>query len=97
MNRDDILVRLRQLQPELKERFAVERIGLFGSAARDTLGENSDIDLLVAFRGRATLDRYFGLKQFLETALARRIDLVTERGLKPLARASVEQDLIHVS
>jgi predicted nucleotidyltransferase len=96
MNREGILEQLRRLRPEMVDRFAVERIGLFGSAARDALREDSDIDVLVAFRGRATLDAYFGLKSYLEEALGHPVDLVTERGLKPLARASVEQDLIRV-
>ncbi|MBK1732272.1 nucleotidyltransferase family protein [Thiococcus pfennigii] len=95
-SRDSILEQLRRLRPELTDRFAVERIALFGSAARDMLRDDSDIDLLVTFRGRATLDGYFGLKGYLEQALGQPVDLVTERGLKPLARASVEQDLIRV-
>jgi uncharacterized protein len=96
LDRQGILQRLRVLRPEIAERFEVDRIGLFGSAARDALTEDSDIDLLVAFRGRATLDGYFGLKGYLEQALGHRVDLVTERGLKPLARASIERDLIRV-
>lgn len=96
MNRDSILEQLQRLRPELTQRFAVERIALFGSAARDLLREDSDIDLLVAFTGRATLDGYFGLKRYLEQALGHPVDLVTERGLKPLARASVEREMIRV-
>ena len=96
IDRRSILERIQQLRPELTERFAVERIALFGSAARDALREDSDIDLLVAFSGRATLDGYVGLKGYLEQALGHPVDLVTERGLKPLARASVERDLIRV-
>lgn len=95
-DRAAILERLRRLRPEMERRFGVERIGLFGSAARGTLSDASDIDLLVAFRGKGTLDGYFDLKGYLEQALGRPVDLVTERGLKPLARASVERDLIRV-
>jgi uncharacterized protein len=95
-DRNDILDQLSRLRPEIEALFAVEQIGLFGSAARDALREDSDIDVLVTFRGRATLDGYFGLKSYLEEALGRPVDLVTERGLKPLARASVERDLIRV-
>ena len=50
-DRATILERLRRLRPEMERRFGVERIGLFGSAARGTLSDASDIDLLVAFRG----------------------------------------------
>jgi len=96
LDREAILRQLRRLRPEIADRFGVERIGLFGSAARDALRDDSDIDVLVSFRGPATLDGYFGLKGFLEEALGHPVDLVTERGLKPLARASVERDLIRV-
>ncbi|MCF7992858.1 MAG: nucleotidyltransferase family protein [Thiohalocapsa sp.] len=96
IDRESILRQLRRLRPEIADRFGVERIALFGSAARDALRNDSDIDVLVSFRGPATLDGYFGLKGFLEDALGHPVDLVTERGLKALARASVERDLIRV-
>ena len=62
MKRDDILSRLRERRREIAERFGVERVGLFGSAARDELREDSDVDVLVSFRGHATFDGYMGLK-----------------------------------
>lgn len=96
MNRDDILNRLRQRRREIANRFAVERLGLFGSAARDELRDDSDVDVLVAFHGRATLDGYIGLKTYLEDLFGRKVDLVTETGLKPRAKSHVERDLIRV-
>jgi predicted nucleotidyltransferase len=70
---------------------------LFGSAARDEMGEGSDVDVLVEFEGPATFRGYFDLKDYLETLLGRTVDLVTERGLKPRARRHVERDLIRVA
>jgi len=96
MTRNDILTQLSDRRREIASRFEVERLGLFGSAARDELRDDSDVDLLVSFRGRATLDGYVGLKTYLEGLLGRKVDLVTESGLKPRARAHVEQDLIRV-
>ena len=57
----------------------------------------SDVDLLVEFEGPATYDRYFGLRDHLETLLGRKVDLVTEQGLKPRARRHVERDLVRVA
>ena len=68
-----------------------------GSAARDELRDESDIDVLVEFERAATFDGYFDLKEFLEQLLGRRVDLVTEKGLKPRARRHVEKDLIRVA
>ena len=70
---------------------------LFGSAARDQLRPDSDIDVLVDFDGPATFDRYFGLKDRLEQAFGRPVDLVTSRGLKPRARAQVEREMVRVA
>lgn len=96
MNRNDILSHLRERRWEIANRFAVERLGLFGSAARDELRDDSDVDVLVAFRGKATLDSYISLKTYLEELLGRKVDLVTETGLKPRAKSHVERDLIRV-
>jgi predicted nucleotidyltransferase len=96
MKRDDILNRLHDRRREISDRFAVDNLGLFGSAARDKLRDDSDVDVLVSFRGRATFDGYMGLKSYLEELFGRKVDLVTEKGLKPRARSHVERDLIRV-
>ncbi|HEX7705621.1 MAG TPA: nucleotidyltransferase family protein [Thermoanaerobaculia bacterium] len=97
MERKIVIDLLRAHLPELKERYAVQRLSLFGSAARDELRPDSDIDVLVAFEGQATYERYVGLRDHLEQMLGRRVDLVTERGLKPRARSVVEKDLVRVA
>ena len=96
MSRKQILALLGERRQELATRFAVKRLGLFGSAARDELRDGSDIDLLVEFEGPATFEGYFGLKDHLEALLGGPVDLVTERGLKPRARRNVEKDLVGV-
>lgn len=97
MSRSTILQLLTEELPKLRERYAVSRLALFGSAARDELRPDSDVDVLVAFEGGATFDRYFELRGHLEQLLGRRVDLVTERGLKPRARMYVERDLVRVA
>ena len=96
-HRDDILALLLLHSQTVAERFGASRLALFGSAARDQLHDDSDVDVLVEFVGTATYDAYFGLKSYLEQLLGRRIDLVTEAGLKPRARQSVARDLIRVA
>src|SRR5436305_11813068 len=97
MNRSAILQLLSDHAAEIRERFGTQMIALFGSAARDELRDDSDIDVLVAFDGGSTYERYFGLRDYLEALLQRRVDLVTEQGLKPRARRHVERDLIRVA
>ncbi len=97
MDRNAVLEVLRERREELHSRFAAKHIALFGSAARDELRADSDIDILVEFEGPATFDGYFELKDYLERVLGRPVDLVTEKGLKPRARRHVEKDLVRVA
>jgi predicted nucleotidyltransferase len=97
MTRDRVLAILREQRPLIAQRFRTRELALFGSAARDELRSDSDIDILVDFDGPATVDGYFGLKDYLEEVLQRPVDLVTASGLKPRARLQVERDLIRVT
>ncbi|MGD9603339.1 MAG: nucleotidyltransferase family protein [Gammaproteobacteria bacterium] len=97
MDKAAILETLSRHRGEIMARFGAKHISLFGSAARDELRDESDIDVLVEFERAATYDGYFGLKDYLEGLLGRPVDLVTEKGLKPRARSHVEKDLIRVA
>ncbi len=97
LNRASILALLHERQRDIAMRFGAAGLGLFGSAARDELGPDSDVDVLVEFDGPATYDGYFGLKDYLERLLDKPVDLVTSKGLKPRARQQIEQDLIRVA
>ena len=97
MNRAIILTLLNQHRDEFLNRFGAKHLALFGSAARDELRDDSDIDVLVEFDGPATFDRYMDLKFYLETLVARPVDLVTRDAVKPRLRPIIERDLIDVA
>ena len=67
-------------------RHGVERIDLFGSAAGEGFDVGrSDLDFIVSFERTDPLDlldRYFGLKEDLESLFGRGVDLVTEGALR---------------
>lgn len=66
MNREHALDLLRRSKSELQARFGVTRLALFGSTARDAARSDSDVDVLVAFDGPATSQRFFGVQFYLE-------------------------------
>ena len=79
----------------LCRQFRVERLELFGSAAKGTFQpDSSDVDFLVTFadaRPGTYADRYLGLLLALEQLFQREIDLVTERSIRnPYFRKAVE-------
>lgn len=96
MNRRQVLEVLSRSKPELRARFALSRLALFGSFARDTADDDSDVDVIVEFDGPATSDRFFGVQFYLEDILGRPVDLVTETALKPRLRPFIEEDRVNV-
>lgn len=96
MNRHRALELLKQSKPELKARFGVTRLALFGSTARDARNLGSDVDVLVAFDGPATSKRYFGVQFYLEDLLDCPVDLVTEKALRPELRPFIEHERVNV-
>jgi predicted nucleotidyltransferase len=96
MNRDQTLASLASCKAELARRFNVTRLSLFGSTVRGTNRSDSDVDILVAFDGPATSARYFGVQFYLEDLLNRRVDLVTEKALRPELRPYIEREAISV-
>lgn len=57
---DNFLEDLKSILPELKERYGVTQLGIFGSYIRGEQTANSDLDLLVEFEP----ERRFGLLTF---------------------------------
>ncbi len=96
MNRARVLELLKQSKPMLTARYAMTRLTLFGSTARDAARGGNDIDILVAFDGPATSERYFGVLFHLEDLLGVPVDLVTEKALRPELRPFIENEAVDV-
>ncbi|HNV81270.1 MAG TPA: nucleotidyltransferase family protein [Tenuifilaceae bacterium] len=78
---NDILDKLRELKPVLREDYAVKEIGLFGSFTDNTFTEKSDIDIIVELE-KPIGWKFFTLEMFLETTFGRKVDLVTKNALR---------------
>jgi hypothetical protein len=64
--------------------YGIKRIGIFGSFARSSQNNKSDIDVLVEFYPEEkSFDNYMELKFFLEKLLRRKVDLVIKDAIKP--------------
>lgn len=96
MRREQVIKMLDAHKATLSERFGVMDLALFGSTARDTAGEGSDVDILVSSDGPAHSKRHFGVQFYLEDLLGSPVDLVTDTALGPELRPYVEKEAIHV-
>jgi hypothetical protein len=91
---DRFIRRLRNVLPEIKSRFGVRRIGLFGSTVRGDANPASDIDVLVEF-DEPTFDRYMDLKFYLEDLFGKPCDLVLSDVLKEGVRGSALREVVY--
>jgi hypothetical protein len=92
--RDELLRLLHQHRTTLRERFAVRRIGLFGSAVHGQTRPGSDVDVLVEFE-HPTFDHYMELKFFLEDLFQAPVDLVLADSLKPRIKPRVLAETVY--
>jgi len=71
-----------------------ERIGIFGSFARQEENADSDIDILVKFKKTISLLDLVRIHRELTALLGKKVDLVTEQALKnKRIRKSIYNDL----
>lgn len=96
MNRSRALELLTQSKPILATRYGVTHLALFGSTVRNAARSDSDIDILVAFDGPATSERYFGVQFYLEDLFGSPVDLVTHKALRAELRPFIEKEAVHV-
>ncbi|UCE17575.1 MAG: nucleotidyltransferase family protein [Gemmatimonadota bacterium] len=92
--REKILRKLDALKPELKARFNVREIGLFGSFVREEEMETSDIDILVEFEKPIGFFKFMELEEYLELQLKRKVDLVSKKALKPFIGQYILEEVI---
>jgi predicted nucleotidyltransferase len=89
MSIDELFKEKRQDILRIAARHGAQSVRVFGSAALDQAGPESDIDILVEFKpGHTLLDRV-ELMQDLEDLLGRKVDVVTEQALHHLIRHKV--------
>lgn len=80
---DEVLQRLRAMQPTLRERYPIRSMGVFGSYARGEQRADSDVDVLVELGDKLDLVAFAGLQLELSDALGSPVDLVERQALRP--------------
>jgi len=89
MGIQEILKDRRDAILEVARRHGAHTIRVFGSVARGEADSESDVDFLVDLEpGRSVFDQG-GLLIDLQNLLGRKVDVVTEAGLRPRIRARV--------
>jgi len=84
----------------LCQQYHVRRLEIFGSAATESMNEQSDIDFILEFNEGAKKNlfyNYFGLKEKLELLLKRKNDLVMSGAIRnPYFKKSIEKTRLNI-
>jgi predicted nucleotidyltransferase len=96
MHRAEVIDRLRT-HAEAIRAFGVTELYLYGSAARDEVGAESDIDLFVDVDyDRFGFVAFMDLREFMRNVFGRKVDLTTRNALHPDLKADIVRSAIRV-
>jgi predicted nucleotidyltransferase len=97
MRRDEIIARIRKHAPAIKAEGATA-LYLFGSAARDEAGDESDIDVFVEFEpgSRFSLLNMSGIRLIIMDETGRDVDITTRDALHPRVRERILSEAVRV-
>jgi len=85
---------LTQNKSVLRDKFKVVHIGIFGSYVHGEQSKVSDIDILVEFSDPVEWE-FIDLKEFLDSLLEVKVDLVTKNALKPQIRDRILNEVVY--
>lgn len=96
VNPPEILTILREYKNRFAREYGILSLGLFGSTARATAHEKSDVDVVVSLR-KPDLFAMAGIKNELEERIHRPVDLVIYRTtMNPFLKQKIDQEAIYV-
>lgn len=93
---EELLKQLKSLKNELRNRFGIEEIALFGSYARKEATPHSDVDLVILKIEKKEFSKRVQAIEYLEQKLHKKIDLGYYDSMRSFIKKRIEKDLIYV-
>ena len=93
---EQIKDKLAKHREELKERFKVAEIGIFGSYVRKEQKKKSDVDIMVNFYETIDLFMFVELADYLSEILGVKVDLVMKDALKPRLKERILSEAVYL-
>ncbi len=96
MDRAEILQILQEYKNKNGEKYGVQKIGVFGSAAKGVMVEGSDLDIVVDLMDQ-DLFSLIGIKQELEESLHFKVDIVSYRSqMNSFLKERIDREAVYV-
>jgi len=94
--KEEILKILEELKGQLRTKYKVKKIGLFGSFVRGEEKKTSDVDILVEFEEVPDLFKFLELERHLEEILKVKVDLVRKEVVRKELKEKILGEAIEV-
>ena len=91
-----VIERIKRISLPILKRNGVVKAGIFGSYAKGENKKNSDIDMLIKFKGKKSLLDLVSLERKLKTALKKDVDLITYKSINPLLKDYILNDEVRI-
>ena len=96
LDRSKVLEVLRQIKPNLQEKYGVTRLGIFGSVARDEATKTSDVDVVMEME-QPNLFMRVHIKEELEEALDKPVDVIRYRErMNTFLKNRIDREAVYV-
>ncbi|MCD6116361.1 nucleotidyltransferase family protein [bacterium] len=92
-----IMSKLNEELPEIKFRYNVSSMEVFGSFIHGEQKARSDLDILVTFKKTPSLFEFIELEEYLSDLLGLKVDLVMKSSLKPNIGRKILSEALPVS
>lgn len=94
--KEKVLKVLKDSKPEIKNKYKVKKLGLFGSYVSGEYKKTSDIDILVDFEENADLFDFIGLSMYLEEKLKQKVEVVSKNALRDEIKDNILLQVIYI-
>jgi len=93
---DEIKDVLKKHKRELRKRFKVKNVGVFGSYIKEQQRKRSNIDIVVEFEEPVGLFEFMRLEEHLSNLLGAKVDFVSKKALKPKIGGHIPKEVVYV-
>ena len=93
---EEIKEKLSNHKTDVKQKFNVSELGIFGSYVRGEQKKGSDLDILVDFKEPVGLFKFMDLEEYLHDILGLKIDLVSKKALKPRIGKQILKEVVFI-
>ena len=87
---------LNKHRDELREKYKLAEIGIFGSYIRGEQKKESDLDVLVEFSEPVSLLDLIGAENYISDLIGRKVDLVPREDIRPELKQVILDEVVYI-